>query len=542
MAEKELSILVRAKNVAQAVKDIGKVNTSIGNLGNTAKQGVLNVGANLAKIGLIAAGGVGAGVIAGVKSLEELERVTNATEGVIKSTGAAAGVTAAQVRDLAQSLEGVTTVDDKVIQGSENLLLTFTGIGKDIFPQATKAMTDMAIAMAQGDVEAVDLKATAIQLGKALQDPVRGATTLRRVGVQLTDQQEEQIKTFVKSGDTLSAQKIILAELEKEFGKAGEAAGKGFGADIRRVKDAVEDAEQALAVGFLPIIRKVADWLKTKLADKGTLAAIRDFGTKLAGGFDKMLTVVSRIPWGTIGDGLKTAGQWAGKLFDAFLSMPPQVQSTIIALAGLNKLSGGAIGGIVGELGKGLIKGVLGMTAGVVNINAGVVKGGSLGPLDGPGAATGGGGSVAGTLARMAAGTVPVLLVASSVAAVAAGIGEVINEATRNDPVLTQNRENRIRTTGGTQLPGGRGGSLGPNARANFPTGLSTSDRSAIVNSSRNSLLAAQAALASSRNSYLAKQAAPVVNVTVNTNVTANAVSAAQRQTFRVGNTARVQS
>ena len=42
---------------------------------------------------------------------------------------------------------------------------------------------------------------------------------------------------------------------------------------------------------------------------------------------------------------------------------------------GLNKLTGGALGSIVTELGKGLIKGVLGMTAGVVHIKAGTVTG-----------------------------------------------------------------------------------------------------------------------------------------------------------------------
>jgi hypothetical protein len=51
------------------------------------------------------------------------------------------------------------------------------------------------------------------------------------------------------------------------------------------------------------------------------------------------------------------------------------------------------VSGIVGELGKGLIKGVLGMTAGVVNLKAGVVNGGGLG---GGGGGGGGKGGVAG--------------------------------------------------------------------------------------------------------------------------------------------------
>ena len=51
-------------------------------------------------------------------------------------------------------------------------------------------------------------------------------------------------------------------------------------------------------------------------------------------------------------------------------SLPPWVQTAVITGWGLNKLTGGALGGIVAELGKGLIKGVLGIKAGAVNITA----------------------------------------------------------------------------------------------------------------------------------------------------------------------------
>jgi hypothetical protein len=75
-----------------------------------------------------------------------------------------------------------------------------------------------------------------------------------------------------------------------------------------------------------------------------------------------------------------------------------------------NKLSGGALGDIVGELGKGLIKGVLGMTAGVVNITAGVVKGpGGLPGSGGPGAPVAGGkpaGRASGALTALGAATI----------------------------------------------------------------------------------------------------------------------------------------
>ena len=379
MAEHKLSILIEALGAQKANQALKGVDKTISSIGGHAGRGLKNAATNLTRLGVVAGGFVAANVYKGIESLQDLERVTNATAGVIKSTGGVAGVTATQVRDLAQALEETTTADDKAIQEGENMLLTFTSIGKDVFPQATKAVTDLAIAMANGNVDQANFSQTAIQVGKALNDPVKGVTALRRVGVQFTDQQIKQIKTLVKSGKTVEAQKLILAELEKEFGKAGEAAGKGFGGDMRRFQDAIEDAQQQLAIGFLPLIKDVTGWLTTKLKDPKVLQQIKDFGQGLADGFRQVLDFAGRIPWGTIGDSLKTAGAGAKAIFDAFLGLPPWIQTAVISGWGLNKLTGGALGSIVGELGKGLIKGVLGMNAGVVNINAAAVRGGGGG-------------------------------------------------------------------------------------------------------------------------------------------------------------------
>ena len=61
----------------------------------------------------------------------------------------------------------------------------------------------------------------AVLVGKALNDPKKGLTALRRVGVQFTDAQEDQIKALVKSGKTMDAQKIILRELAKGIRRLG---------------------------------------------------------------------------------------------------------------------------------------------------------------------------------------------------------------------------------------------------------------------------------------------------------------------------------
>jgi hypothetical protein len=142
-----------------------------------------------------------------------------------------------------------------------------------------------------------------------------------------------------------------------------------------------EDARKALAEGFLPVLERVAQVLSDALAKPETLASIRSFGQDLAKGFDKLLDIGTRLPWETIGASMRIAGAGASAILQAFASMPPWVQTAVLTGWGLNKLTGGALGDIVGELSKGLIRGVLGINAGVVNINAGVVNGGGGGGI-----------------------------------------------------------------------------------------------------------------------------------------------------------------
>ena len=136
---------------------------------------------------------------------------------VIKSTGGAAGVTSEELQKMAQDFSEVTEFEDDAIIKSQAIMLTFTKIGKDVFPDATEAVLNLSAALGQ------DLQASTVQIGKALNDPILGITALRRVGVQLSAAQEEQIKNFVALNDVASAQKVILGELSTQFGGTAKA-------------------------------------------------------------------------------------------------------------------------------------------------------------------------------------------------------------------------------------------------------------------------------------------------------------------------------
>jgi 3D (Asp-Asp-Asp) domain-containing protein len=169
-----------------------------------------------------------------VSELEEANKVSRQTTAVLRSTGGAANVTAGEVGKLADKVSLKAAIDDDAIQSAANLLLTFTNVrnevgrNNDIFNQAIPVITDMSVALGK------DLNGTAIQVGKALQDPIKGITALRRVGVNFNQEQQDRIKQWVEEGDLMRAQKFILRELNTEF--AGSAAAQATGLDRLRVR------------------------------------------------------------------------------------------------------------------------------------------------------------------------------------------------------------------------------------------------------------------------------------------------------------------
>ena len=183
-----------------------------------------------------------------VKSAAESEAAIADLETVIKSTGGAAKVTSQAAQDLANSLQLVTKFSDEEIIKSEAMLLTFTKIGQDVFPDATKATLDMAQKFG------MDASQAAITLGKALNDPIQGVTALRRIGVMLTDEQEKQIKAFMAVNDVASAQKVILNELAVEVGGAAEAFGATFAGKVAILKNQFDTLKEALGNAIIPTL------------------------------------------------------------------------------------------------------------------------------------------------------------------------------------------------------------------------------------------------------------------------------------------------
>ena len=180
------------------------------------------------------------------------------TENVIKSMGNAAKISAEDVGKMAGRISALTGVDDEMIQSGQNMLLTFGNISNEVdgkftgtFDRATALMVDMSRAMG------TDTKGAAIQLGKALNDPIRGVSAMARSGVSFTEQQKEQIKTLQESGDILGAQNIILGEVEKQFG--GAAAAMATPAD--RLETTYGNLKEQIGTALIPVADRFLNML-----------------------------------------------------------------------------------------------------------------------------------------------------------------------------------------------------------------------------------------------------------------------------------------
>ena len=137
---------------------------------------------------------------------------------VLKSTGAEAWTSSAELKEMAASLQQVTNYGDETIVSMQGVLLGFRNITGKNFEHASKAILDMATVMK------MDLSSAAQVVGKALDDPINGLGSLSRQGFHFTEQQKQMLKAMVEAGDMMGAQKIILEELDGTYGGAAEAA------------------------------------------------------------------------------------------------------------------------------------------------------------------------------------------------------------------------------------------------------------------------------------------------------------------------------
>jgi hypothetical protein len=281
-----------SKGINRAIKDFQKLEGT----GNKATFGLRTVdkaftnGAkNIAKYGGLLAAGLGIAATQMVKGAELAKQADDRLLAVSRSMGifgAQSDVVAQRLMKLADAQEYELGVTAETIKLTQAKLLTFKelAVTADVvggaFDRATTAAVDLAAA---GFGEASQ---NATQLGKALNDPIKGITALARSGVTFTAQEKEKIKALVESGKMLEAQDTLLKAIETQVG--GTAASTvtatfKIGAAFGHVRDVVGTL-------LLPLFEKFADFMVNKVVPYATKVE-QAFGEKgVAGGLKLLAT------------------------------------------------------------------------------------------------------------------------------------------------------------------------------------------------------------------------------------------------------------
>ena len=279
----ELALKIDSSQARTATKDLDK----FGKEGRSAEGAATSLGkSSTAAFGAMAAAATVAlgAVVALAASSVSLRKFVDATVTADKaqaqlgaallSTGGAAQKTIDDLNKNAAALQKVTAFGDETINAMQGVLLTFTQIKGDEFDSATDAVIDLATAMG------TDLNAAALQVGKALNDPILGMTALSRSGIQFTEAQKEVVKGMVDVNNVAGAQSVILKELETQFGGSAEAARGTLGGALASLGNAWGDVFELGTEASAGLSAAVESLIGT-ISDPKFVASIQSIGASM---------------------------------------------------------------------------------------------------------------------------------------------------------------------------------------------------------------------------------------------------------------------
>ena len=243
-------------------------------------RGITRIGGMLA--GAFSVVAIGNFVKASVTAYEDSSKASAKVAQSIKITNGIAGLSFNELADAAAEFQRSTLFEDDTIMNDVTAqLLTFTNIAGTNFKRAQVAALDLATVLGS------DLKGQTIQLGKALEDPLKGITALSRAGVTFTDKQKAVIKRFVDTNQLGKAQAIILDEIAAKYGgQAVEAAKASTG--ITQLANSFGNLMENIGGAIVN-----GDTFKGTIKDLGTLSEV--MGSTEYTGLEKFLALFD--PW-----------------------------------------------------------------------------------------------------------------------------------------------------------------------------------------------------------------------------------------------------
>jgi len=178
----------------------------------------------------------------------------------MKLFGGETGQVADRLSEYADKMELTTGQTAETTKQVQATLLTFKAVGKTakqtggIFDRATVAAADLAAA-GFGTAES-----NAKQLGKALQDPIKGLTALSKAGVTFTDAEKKKIRTLVESNNVAEAQILILQAIEDQVGGVAEKTALSS----EKLENAFGQISDQIGAALLPYLDQLATFLTSE--------------------------------------------------------------------------------------------------------------------------------------------------------------------------------------------------------------------------------------------------------------------------------------
>jgi TP901 family phage tail tape measure protein len=155
--------------------------------------------------------------------------------------------------------------------------------------------------------------------------------------------------------DNLRDSLTISAEAFAANSALGEEAAKRYAttaSQLKILKQNVTDAAVTIGDELLPVVAELTSEFVAFINQPEVREGIKAFAEDLAGGIRSFVDEIKAADFGPLIDTLKGAADIAKAGFDAFRALPPGVQSLALAAFGINKLTGGALGGIASGLGN----------------------------------------------------------------------------------------------------------------------------------------------------------------------------------------------
>jgi hypothetical protein len=236
------------------------------------------------------------------------ERASALLSNTLKQNAGLVKLNRDEITSWAKDYSRATGTAQAEIESAAARMLTFKNVQGDTFKEGIRLASDLSA------VYGNDLRMSTIQIGKALNDPVKGMSALNRVGVQFTDTQREMAKQMMAAGNVAGAQAIVLKELRNQVGGTSEEIGKTLTGSLNIANNEFAELKAEIFAGLVPVLKTLLQdyiipmlqWFRELSPEvKATIGVMAGLAVAVAAVGGPMLLLIGYIP--QIVAGLKAA-------------------------------------------------------------------------------------------------------------------------------------------------------------------------------------------------------------------------------------------